>query len=183
MAVLKKIRSRWWSQGAAEAPEPAPHYEPAETPSLVEVRYDVRPLTITQLDECWRLEQRCFVDGEAYSRETFEYLLTASESVSYRAVTPNGERKLVDIEGISIGIFHHEGNWYALRNTCLHRGGPVATGRLECDTLTCPWHGFQYDVRTGRLLADPNAKLDTFPVVIVGDEIRLHIPDLAAETA
>jgi [ribosomal protein S18]-alanine N-acetyltransferase len=53
-------------------------------------RYDVRPLTISQLDECWRLDQRCFVDGEAYSRETFDYLLTAPESVSYRAVTSGG---------------------------------------------------------------------------------------------
>lgn len=91
MAVLKKIRSRWWSQGEAEAPETAPRYELTETPSLVEVRYDVRPLTVTQLDECWRLDQRCFVDGEAYSRDTFEYLLTAPESVSYRAVTHGGQ--------------------------------------------------------------------------------------------
>ena len=54
------------------------------------MRYDIRPLTISQLDECWRLDQRCFIDGEAYSRETFDYLLTAPESVSYRAVTAGG---------------------------------------------------------------------------------------------
>jgi ribosomal-protein-alanine N-acetyltransferase len=89
MAVLKKIRSRWWSQGEGEG-EPSEGYEPPSTSPLVEVRYEVRPLTVSQLDECWRLDQRCFVDGEAYSRETFEYLLTAPESVSYRAVTPNG---------------------------------------------------------------------------------------------
>jgi ribosomal-protein-alanine N-acetyltransferase len=91
MAVLKKIRSRWWSQGEGEGEgEAAEGYEPPSTSPLVEVRYEVRPLTVSQLDECWRLDQRCFVDGEAYSRETFEYLLTAPESVSYRAVTPNG---------------------------------------------------------------------------------------------
>jgi ribosomal-protein-alanine acetyltransferase len=54
------------------------------------MRYDIRPLTISQLDECWRLDQRCFIDGEAYSRETFDYLLTAPEAVSYRAVTSGG---------------------------------------------------------------------------------------------
>ena len=88
MAVLKKIRSKWWSPLAT----PENYISPAE-PTLVAptgTRYDVRPLTISQLDECWRLDQRCFVDGEAYSRETFEYLLTAAESVSYRAVTPGG---------------------------------------------------------------------------------------------
>lgn len=90
MAVLKKIRSRWWSQAEGEGGDNTEGYEPRAASSLLEVRYEVRPLTIAQLDECWRLDQRCFVDGEAYSRETFEYLLTAPESVSYRAVIPNG---------------------------------------------------------------------------------------------
>src|SRR5436190_15210699 len=88
MAVLKKIRSRWWSQ-----PEAAPDYAPIhESPAIVpgDSRYDIRPLSISQLDECWRLDQRCFVDGEAYSRDTFEYLLTAPEAVAYRVVTTNG---------------------------------------------------------------------------------------------
>ncbi|HEX8843596.1 MAG TPA: N-acetyltransferase [Pyrinomonadaceae bacterium] len=89
MAVLKKIRSRWWSQGGGPD-EPVVEYPAPVASPIVEVRYDVRPLTVTQLDECWRLDQRCFVDGEAYSRDTFEYLLTAPESVSYRAVTQGG---------------------------------------------------------------------------------------------
>ena len=88
MAVLKKIRSRFWSQ-PAEAGEGA-YDESLSSSSVIESRYDVRPLTIAQLDEVWRLDQRCFVDGEAYSRDTFEYLLTAPECVSYRAVTPGG---------------------------------------------------------------------------------------------
>ena len=52
--------------------------------------YETRLLTISQLEECWRLDQRCFIDGEAYSKETFDYLLTAPESVSFRAVTSGG---------------------------------------------------------------------------------------------
>jgi ribosomal-protein-alanine acetyltransferase len=87
MAVLKKIRSRWWSQADSSAEFP----NIQEGSSLrIGLPYDLRPLTISQLDECWRLDQRCFIDGEAYSRETFEYLLTAPESVSYRAVTAGG---------------------------------------------------------------------------------------------
>ncbi len=62
MAVLKKIRSRWWSQGEDEG-GPAEGFEPPAVSPLVEVRYEVRPLTVAQLDECWRLDQRCFVDG------------------------------------------------------------------------------------------------------------------------
>ncbi|MEP6741063.1 MAG: ribosomal protein S18-alanine N-acetyltransferase [bacterium] len=86
MAVLKKIRSRLW------APPPDEYLRGPQitAPVAVGTRYDIRPLTVSNLDDCWRLDQRCFVDGEAYSRETFEYLLTAPESVSYRAATTNG---------------------------------------------------------------------------------------------
>jgi [ribosomal protein S18]-alanine N-acetyltransferase len=87
MAVLKKFKSRWWSQSDIEYD--SEQKEKTVTPTWG-LRYDVRPLTISQLDECWRLDQRCFIDGEAYSRETFDYLLTAPESVSYRAVTAGG---------------------------------------------------------------------------------------------
>lgn len=89
MAVLKKIRLRWLPSqtkekiGSRSTPETQP-------PTVAESQYDVRPLTITHLDECWRLDQRCFVDGEAYGRETFEYLLTAPEAISYRALTSEG---------------------------------------------------------------------------------------------
>ncbi|MBI5877070.1 MAG: Rieske 2Fe-2S domain-containing protein [Chloroflexi bacterium] len=88
----------------------------------------------------------------------------------------DGDRRLIEHAGKSIGVFHHKGQWYALCNQCLHRGGPVATGTLDGDTLTCPWHGFQYNVTTGQLLVDPNARLETYPVEIRDDEIFLLIP-------
>jgi ribosomal-protein-alanine N-acetyltransferase len=98
MAVLKKIRSRLFSTPEAVASNGGVENRaatvasdaPEQLPAISEERYDIRPLTISQLDECWRLDQRCFVDGEAYSRDTFEYLLTSPESVAYRAVTPDG---------------------------------------------------------------------------------------------
>ncbi|MCA1554810.1 MAG: Rieske 2Fe-2S domain-containing protein, partial [Chloroflexi bacterium] len=123
---------------------------------------------------------------QALSDEASRLETDKDQVVPRRAVTvarvqdiPDGERKLVNVDGLSIGVFHHDGNWYALRNSCLHRGGPVATGKLDCDTLTCPWHGFQYDVTTGRLLVDPRARLDTYPVMVECDEVRLLVPDLS----
>ena len=86
MAVLKKFRPRWWNSRQSESVES--HGNIALVPPL-NVRYDVRPLTMSHIDECWRLDQRCFMDGEAYSRDTFEYLLGSPESVSYRVVTQN----------------------------------------------------------------------------------------------
>lgn len=95
---------------------------------------------------------------------------------------PNGERKIVQVDDLSIGVFHHKGQWFAVRNHCLHRGGPVATGCLEGDTLTCPWHGYQYDVTTGRLLVDPTTKLETYPITILADEIHLQVPETQGDT-
>jgi nitrite reductase (NADH) small subunit len=63
---------------------------------------------------------------------------------------PEGERKIIQVEELSIGVFHHQGNWYALQNSCLHQRGPVCTGSLQGDVLTCPWHGFQYYVTSGQ---------------------------------
>src|SRR3990172_8772919 len=121
MAVLKKIRSRWWSQ-----PEPQEDYTPPAERIVKPVagfRYDIRPLTISQLDECWRLDQRCFVDGEAYSRDTFEYLLTAPESVSYRAVTIGGA-----MVGFVIGLVEpdHTGHVTTVGVAPDHRRRPLA---------------------------------------------------------
>jgi ribosomal-protein-alanine N-acetyltransferase len=93
MAVLKKIRSRLFAaapDGAARADEYARGTADAPHPHAATQPYDIRPLTLTHIDECWRLDQRCFVDGEAYSRDTFEYLLTSPESIAYRAVLPDG---------------------------------------------------------------------------------------------
>jgi len=89
---------------------------------------------------------------------------------------PDGERKIVQVGDRSIGVFHHEGKWYALRNYCLHRGGPVATGTLEGDTLTCPWHGYQYDVTTGKFQLDPGVGLETFSVEVSDGNVHLRIP-------
>lgn len=89
---------------------------------------------------------------------------------------PDGERKIIQAGNLSIGVFHHKGEWYAIRNLCLHRGGPVAAGRLDGDNLICPWHGYTYDVTTGRLLLDPTARLDTYPVKIVDGQVIVVTP-------
>lgn len=101
-------------------------------------------------------------------------------AVADAVAIPDGERTIVQIDGLSIGVFHHGGQWYGLANTCVHRGGPVATGALDGDILVCPWHGFKYDVTTGTCLADPSACLDTFPVTIKDGKVHLQVPDPVA---
>ncbi len=93
----------------------------------------------------------------------------------------DGERKIIQADDHSIGVFHIGDRWYALNNSCLHRGGPVCTGTLEGMTLTCPWHGYQYDVRTGELLLDHSSCLPTYKVLVQEDQIYVEVSVYAQE--
>lgn len=116
--------------------------------------------------------------AEAFAREHDKGATLPSQAVWVARVEeiPEGERKLVQVDNLSIGVFHYAGGWYAIRNWCLHRGGPVATGSLRNCTLTCPWHGFEYDITDGHLLVDPSAKLDIYPVRIVDGAVEILVP-------
>jgi nitrite reductase (NADH) small subunit len=121
--------------------------------------------------------------------QIYERNLGLYRSIEYKemkigsvAEIPDGERKIVEVEGISIGIFHYHGDWYALRNSCLHRSGPVCTGSLKDGILTCPWHGYQYDVTNGEFLLDSSAKLEMFPVEIRDGDIYLRVPFLVMDS-
>lgn len=94
MAVLKNIRARLFpfaadaARGEASPVNMSTAFHAASVPdSFPAVSYDVRPLTAAQMEEVFRLDQRCFMDGEAYSRETFDYLLNEPAAVCFRAVT------------------------------------------------------------------------------------------------
>lgn len=120
--------------------------------------------------------------------ETYERSLGIGRALAYREVAVGSVaefaaagRKLVDVEGISIGVFHVDGQWHALQNSCLHRGGPVCNGSLENGILTCPWHGYQYSLFTGELLIDPAVKLPRYPVAIRDDQVYLSVPVLVRD--
>lgn len=107
--------------------------------------------------------------------------------VAAEAEFADNARKVVVTEGGEIGIFRIDGAFYAWRNTCPHQGGPVCQGRLmkgveeRLDSerrslgihyaeghmhLVCPWHGYEFDVRTGRHAGVPTLRLQSHPVTI-----------------
>ena len=115
--------------------------------------------------------------------ETYEKALGIARSIEYRDVfvgsvaeIPEGGRVIVEAEGLSIGVFHRDGQWVALQNSCLHRGGPVCTGELAGGTLTCPWHGYQYELPTGQLLLDRTSALPTYPVSVRDGWVYVRVP-------
>jgi nitrite reductase/ring-hydroxylating ferredoxin subunit len=62
---------------------------------------------------------------------------------------PPGVATTVDAAGRTLALFNVDGAFYALDNTCPHRGGPLGEGDLDGAVVTCPWHGWRYDVTTG----------------------------------
>ena len=114
--------------------------------------------------------------------ETYERDLGLARSIEVQDVVvaradeiPEGARKIVQVDDLSIGVFHHNGLWIALRNSCLHRGGPVCTGTLENEILTCPWHGYTYEISTGTLTLDRSTGLEYYPVEIKDGAVHLQI--------
>ena len=126
MAVLKKFRPKWWPNGRQTLHEAGPSNIALVPP--INAQYDLRPLTAAQVDECWSLDQRCFVDGEAYSRDTFEYLLSSPESVSYRIITQNSA-----MAGFVIGLLEpdHTGHITTIGIAPEHRRRHLASCLME----------------------------------------------------
>ena len=96
---------------------------------------------------------------------------------------PNGQRKFVDLDGISAAVFNVNGTFYALRNRCPHQGGPLCRGRLielwdsprphkfrfsrEGEILRCPWHGWEFDITNGRSIVNPQrCRARTYEVTV-----------------
>lgn len=84
-----------------------------------------------------------------------------------------GEGKVVIVAGRPLALFNVNGTFHAVDNTCLHRGGPIGEGFLDDAVVTCPWHGWQYLVKTGENLGNPMARLKTYTVIVEGEEIKV----------
>jgi 3-phenylpropionate/trans-cinnamate dioxygenase ferredoxin subunit len=111
-------------------------------------------------------------------------------AVALVAEIPPGERLIVEIAGRSIGVFNVDGRFFAVRNSCPHQGGQLCLGRTvglataerpgdiryerEGEILRCPWHGWEFDLATGRSVFDPaRTRVKSYPV---------EIEELQAET-
>ena len=96
---------------------------------------------------------------------------------------PPGERKIVEVEGRSIGVFNLAGSYYALKNVCPHQFAPLCLGKVtgynapsevgvydwcrEGEIVRCPWHGWEFDIKTGRSISNPHrVRTKSYPVTV-----------------
>jgi nitrite reductase/ring-hydroxylating ferredoxin subunit len=116
---------------------------------------------------------------------------------------PVGGRTIVEVSGLSIGVFNVAGRYHALKNSCPHQGAPLCRGSVRGTTLPsapgeylwgrdgeilrCPWHGWEFDLTTGRSVFNPHAcrvksyevtvepRVETYPVAVEEGLVVLHL--------
>lgn len=105
---------------------------------------------------------------------------------------PPGSRKIVEIEGRSIGVFNVDGELFAVRNSCPHRGAPLCEGTiggtmlpsapqtyvygLENRLLRCPWHGWEIDIATGRpRLNNASGRVRTYRAAVEDGQVVVEL--------
>ncbi|HSH81064.1 MAG TPA: Rieske 2Fe-2S domain-containing protein [Herpetosiphonaceae bacterium] len=87
-----------------------------------------------------------------------------------------GQMIYVDIEGLPVALANVGGTVYAFADSCRHEGGPLSSGVLRDDVVTCPWHGWAYNVRSGKSVVPPvGLRLATYPVLIEDGQIVVEI--------
>lgn len=90
---------------------------------------------------------------------------------------PEGGSKVVKVKEHSIALFRHDGVIYAIENTCPHQGGPLGEGYLEANgVVSCPWHGWTFDLKTGVSPLDRDVRVGCYPVTVEGGQVVVELP-------
>jgi nitrite reductase/ring-hydroxylating ferredoxin subunit/multimeric flavodoxin WrbA len=111
-----------------------------------------------------------------------ERLDTNNSSYHYAGLTTdvkNGSSKSFSIrtdgeKDIEIAVFNLDGTYYAISNSCAHKGGPLSKGFLDGDIVTCPWHGWKYSVKSGKSPHIGGDSVNSYPVKIIKDKIYVN---------
>jgi len=86
-----------------------------------------------------------------------------------------GKGLVVQVQGMRLALFNCDGVFYAIKNTCPHMGGELGEGLLTGDIVTCPWHGWRFNVRTGKNPEADVVGVRTYEVRVEGEEIFIGI--------
>jgi nitrite reductase/ring-hydroxylating ferredoxin subunit len=89
---------------------------------------------------------------------------------------PPGHAKVLQVRGREIALFNADGTFYAVKNTCPHRGVSLGQGTVEDSILTCPGHSWQFDLKTGDSVDHPPAGVRCYRVEIQGGWVWVEVP-------
>ncbi len=92
------------------------------------------------------------------------------------AKLPPGSLAQVEVGENTFALCNVNGELHAMDGICPHAAGPLGQGALHGHTVVCPWHGWEFDCRTGSLDVDPDFQIPTFAVKVEGDDILIDVP-------
>ena len=88
---------------------------------------------------------------------------------------PPGKSMAFEVEGRRIALFNVDGEYCAIADTCPHAGASLCEGEVTNGVVTCPWHGADFELRTGQCLGPPaDEPIQTFRVFVEGDDIKVE---------
>lgn len=88
---------------------------------------------------------------------------------------PPGEGATVEADGQSIAIFNVDGTYYAIADTCLHMGASLGQGWLDGNIVTCPWHGWRFNVATGASDFSDQVCIARYDVKVEGTDLYVNV--------
>jgi nitrite reductase (NADH) small subunit len=86
-----------------------------------------------------------------------------------------GQIREIQLDGTTIALANVAGQFHAINNTCLHRGGPLGQGSLQGKVVTCPWHGWSFDVTSGKVSPSQTAGVACYPVELRGEDVYVDV--------
>ena len=86
-----------------------------------------------------------------------------------------GNGIVVEAKDKCLAVFNVDGSFHVTDNMCLHRGGPLGEGDLEGETVTCPWHGWEYNVKTGHCINNPSSNIKAYEAVVEEGDIKIEL--------
>ena len=99
----------------------------------------------------------------------------AREKVAETADLEPGQGRVVEAGGRTLALFNVDGTYHAIDNACRHRGGPLGEGELDGRVVTCPWHGYRFDVTTGRNAVNPAVAVACYPVTVEASAVFVDL--------
>lgn len=88
---------------------------------------------------------------------------------------PTGQIREFQVAGKAVAIANVDGKLFAINSICLHHGGPIGEGDLQGSLVSCPWHGWQYDVTTGKLTQQPDSGVECYAVELRDGDVFVNL--------
>ena len=86
-----------------------------------------------------------------------------------------GTIREIQVDGKVVAVARIGDKFHVISNVCLHRGGPLGQGVMDGNIVTCPWHGWQFDVTTGKVPQNQSIGVACYPVEVRGDEVFVDL--------